>query len=200
MKSIRYPFKTSMREFCKYLDKRGIETIEPISILVEENEKEEKGEGRTTIFYNEISQDENLKNLYGAETPPFLNRASYISYPDKATELEQNLWIFKDKMLIEEGVGVYWKFNFDLDTRAIKNITCHNEIYHRTQNKLFPYSIVLVCPKNNWEANFIVLEDGISESKSTRYTHLVSGTIYHNLDMKSDITEENSSKIKLLIK
>lgn len=194
MKSIHYPFKTSMREFCKYLDKRGIETIEPISILVEE-----KGEIKTTIFYNEISQDENLKNLYGAETPPFIDCASYISYPDKATELEQDLWIFKDKMLIEEGVGSYWKINFDLDTRAIKNITCHKEIYHRTQNKLFPYSIVLVCPKNNWEADFIVL-DGISESKSTRYTHLVSGTIYHNLDMKSDITEENSSKIKLLIK
>lgn len=195
-KSVKYGFKTTMREFCKYLAKQGIENIEPVSIITDDT--------GSTIFYDEILESPDLKMLYGAAKPPFEDDGLKI-LPSTPTSLEKELWeiLGPHNKLVEKNVGVYWRFTFDPETHILIKLARGEEIYHRTlgitqfMTTENDPDLVFFCPTSKWEAHVVVLSRAsrIEQTRYQRYTIMVHGTEYYDLQLNGEVTSENTNSI-----
>ena len=140
MITLTYPFETSMREICKFLDKRNIDSaVEPI--LLQENEH-----GKTRVTFdttkvinnisfpgdtgdNSISMlTYHLRKLFGNDinSRPY-SQNKMIVLPDDGlrprakgvdfsnqTEFDALIWNkIGNQTLVEKHVGRYWNFVFD---------------------------------------------------------------------------------------
>lgn len=194
-KSVKYGFKTTMREFCKYLAKQGIENIEPVSIFTDDT--------GSTIFYDEILESPDLKMLYGAIKPPFEDDSLKI-LPSTPTSLEKELWeiLGPHNKLVEKLVGAYWRFTFDPETHILISLARGEEIYYRTTSiRQFMCTeedpgLVFFRPTSRWEAKIVELTHFVRlEEKYRRYEFLIRGHEYYDLNINGAITSENSDDI-----
>ena len=195
-KFIKYEFETTMREFCKYLAKQNIETIEPMSIVTDDS--------GSTIFYDENIQGATLELLFGSKNPPFED-GNLKTLPTTPSSLEKELWetLGPRNKLVEKNVGTYWRFVFNPETRILISLSRGGEIYHRTTG--IPQfvtieedpELVFFCPKTKWEAHIIVLShiSRVEQTQIRPYTISVYGTQYYNLQLNGEITSENTNSI-----
>jgi len=158
MITLTYPFQTSMREICKFLDKRSIDNaVEPI--LLQENEH-----GKTTVTFdttkvinnisfpgdtgdNSISMlTYHLRRLFGNDinSRPY-SQNDLIVLPDLSNQTEFDALIWNkigNQTLVEKHVGRYWNFVFDKNHILTQLIVKSgrfgeaDEVYYRTQTSL----------------------------------------------------------------
>lgn len=177
LKTIKYPFKLTMRELCKFLDKRGLEDVEPVSVSNDETE--------TTVLYKSISVEERLKVLFGTN----LSNNRLISSPKTPTALDISLYEkVGSTRLIERQMGRYWKFIFDDNHILTKLVTPAGTFHRSTSSDVGGFEedpddemLRFFCPKNAWEFDAIFLRFVFDDEKRSDKV-IVSGEHYYDLE------------------
>ena len=183
--TIVYPFVITMREFCKFLDKRGIK-VDPISIANDETS--------TAIVYKYKPTQEHLKSLL----VPQKALSSLASKPSEPTNLDILLWERTNgRILIEKDVGSYWRFIFE-NQILVKIIEGTNQVFHRTTSRDvggFPDDVDwpilrFYKPNSVWEFDSIFLGYVFGDGERPDRV-VVSGSYYTD----QDVGEEDLSCI-----
>lgn len=175
VKTIKYPFVITMREFCKLLDRYGI-NVDPLSISYEGNE--------TTVTYINVSVEQQLA-LLGTRALP-LERL--ISKPEEPTKLDISIWeLTNDRILVEKDIGRYWTFVFGENKVLIKLVTGATEFHRSTSTLIGGFAdsefvtptLRFFHPINNWEFESIFL-GRVFDDEERSDKIIVSGTHYED--------------------
>jgi len=190
IKSIKYPFKTTMREFCKFLEKREID-VDPISITDDET--------GSTIVYKNVSVDEKLKNLFGAYNTP-IDKNRLYNYPKEPTKFDILLYNrIGSRTLVEKNIGRYWNFIFNDDKILIKLVAGVSTIFYRTTSNEVggeleddeSLNLKFFCPKNRWEFDAIFIGYIFDECKRSDNVILCASHFY-DLEAGEEIPYHNN--------
>lgn len=192
MKSVKYPFKTTMREFCKFLEKREID-VDPISITDDET--------GSTIVYKSVSIDEKLKNLFGAHNTP-IDKNRLYSIPKEPTKFDILLYDrIGSQTLVEKNFGRCWNFVFNDDKVLTKLIAGVSTIFHRTMSteigggfeddESLNLNLKFFCPKNGWEFDAIFIGYIFDEGKRSDNV-ILSAVHFYDLEAGEEISHHNN--------